>query len=154
MRRVLDELPGVERLTQVGVRDFCQEERSVIERSAGRVQTFFDSALARTRLAGGLLETFSSIVSSLPDQVYVSFDIDGLDPKLCPHTGTPVPGGLEFSEASLLLGEIVASGRRIVGFDLSEVSPGPDGDEWDGNVGARVLYKLIGWTLRSRAGNG
>jgi agmatinase len=44
------------------------------------------------------------------------------------------------------------SGRRIVGFDLNEVAPGPDGDEWDGNVGARVLYKMIGLALKSRKG--
>ena len=44
---------------------------------------------------------------------------------------------------------VAQSGRRIVGFDLNEVAPGPD-DEWDGNVGARLLYKLIGWTLISQ----
>jgi agmatinase len=49
----------------------------------------------------------------------------------------------------MLVGEVVRSGRRIVGFDLNEVAPGPDGDEWDANVGARILYKLIGWALLS-----
>lgn len=44
----------------------------------------------------------------------------------------------------------IAAKRRIVGFDLNEVAPGPGGDDWDANVGARVLYKLIGWTLLSR----
>ena len=43
------------------------------------------------------------------------------------------------------------SGRRIVGFDLCEVAPDPSGaSEWDGNVGARLLYKLIGFALMSR----
>ncbi len=89
------------------------------------------------------------ILEPLPRQVYVTFDIDGLDPTLCPHTGTPVPGGLSFQEASFLVGEIVRSGRRLVGFDLVEVAPDPaGGDEWDGNVGARLLYKLAGWTLK------
>ncbi|HWL87975.1 MAG TPA: arginase family protein, partial [Polyangiaceae bacterium] len=75
----------------------------------------------------------------------------GLDPVLCPNTGTPVPGGLSFHEASALLGAVVAANKRIVGFDLNEVAPSPDPrDQWDGNVGARVLYKLIGWTLLSR----
>jgi agmatinase len=83
--------------------------------------------------------------------VYVSFDIDGLDPALCPHTGTPVVGGLSFPEASGLLRTLVESGRRIVGFDLNEVAPDPeDRSEWDGNVGARVLYKEIGFALRSQ----
>src|SRR5262249_59464059 len=90
------------------------------------------------------------IVRDLPERIYVSFDIDGLDPRLCPHTGTPVPGGLSFTEATYLLRLAVESGRRIVGFDLNEVAPGPDGDEWDANVGARLLYKMSAWTLASQ----
>jgi len=82
--------------------------------------------------------------------VYVSFDIDGLDPALCPNTGTPVPGGLTFDQAVAIIDAVVVSGRTIVGFDLNEVAPGAEGDEWDGNVGARLLYKLIGATLVSR----
>ena len=81
-------------------------------------------------------------------QVYVSFDIDGLSPDNCPHTGTPVPGGLSFREAVYLLAAVVESGREIVGFDLCEVGPSRDG-EWDANVGARVLYKLCNLTLKS-----
>jgi agmatinase len=60
-----------------------------------------------------------------------------------------VPGGLTFHEAVAIVEAVVRSGRTIVGFDLNEVAPGPD-DEWDANVGARMLYKLIGWTLVSR----
>ena len=91
-------------------------------------------------------------MNDLPQDVFISFDVDGLDPTLCPNTGTPVPGGLSFQEATYLIGAVERSGRRIVGFDLLEVAPGPGGSEWDGNVGARLLYKLIGWTLRSRQG--
>jgi len=79
--------------------------------------------------------------------VYVSFDIDGLDPALCPHTGTKVPGGLSFQMATSLLAAVVQSGRKLVGFDLTEVAPAQDGSEWDENVGARILYKLIGWSV-------
>jgi agmatinase len=83
--------------------------------------------------------------------VYVSFDIDALDPALCPNTGTPVVGGLSFAEAVALLRTLVESGRRIVGFDLNEVAPDPEGhSQWDGNVGARVLYKEIGFALLSQ----
>jgi agmatinase len=70
----------------------------------------------------------------------VSIDIDGLDPKLCPHTGTPVPGGLEYEELMFLLQELKNSGRALIGFDLCEVAPGAEG--WDANVGARVLFHL------------
>ena len=92
----------------------------------------------------------ASIVATLPENVYVSFDIDGLDPSYCPSTGTPVPGGLSFDEAVFILEELAQSGRRVVGFDLTEVAPGPDGSEWDANVGARLLYKLCGCLLRSQ----
>ena len=94
-------------------------------------------------------------IQPLPRHVYVSFDIDALDPSLCPHTGTPVPGGLSFHQAAIILELLARSGRRVVGFDLVEVTPGPRaGDEggepeWDANVGARLLYKLCGIAGRS-----
>ena len=150
MENVSRHLPSVATIVQVGIRDFCEEEHARARDSGGRIVTFYDVDLAAARMTGTLLEAFARIVSALPEKVYVSFDIDGLDPVLCPHTGTPVPGGLSFHEASALLREVVKAGRTIVGFDLNEVAPGPEGDEWDANVGARVLYKLIGWTLLSQ----
>jgi agmatinase len=151
MYNVATRIPGIARIVQVGIRDLSEDERDFAAASGGRVQTFHDADLARERLGG---ESWAAqcrrIVERLPREVYVSFDIDGLDPALCPHTGTPVPGGLSFHEATLLLRTVVESGRRIVGADLNEVSPGPDGDEWDANVGARLLYKMIGWMLASQ----
>lgn len=155
MENVCRHEPGVSRLVQVGVRDLCEEERERIAASNGRIITHYDAELARERFAGSTWAAqVERIIEPLPEAVYVSFDIDGLDPTLCPNTGTPVPGGLSFNEASYLLGAVVRSGRRIVGFDLVEVAPGADGDEWDGNVGARVLYKLIGWALAARTTSG
>ncbi|MEO6420123.1 MAG: agmatinase family protein [Polyangiaceae bacterium] len=150
MENVARRLPNVAKIVAVGIRDFCEEELVRTRESKGRIETHYDVTLATARMTGTLLEAFAAIVSALPEKVYVSFDIDGLDPVLCPHTGTPVPGGLSFHEASALLRELVKAGKTIVGFDLNEVAPGPEGDEWDGNVGARVLYKLIGWTLLSQ----
>jgi agmatinase len=144
-------LPGVARLVQVGIRDLCEEESDLIRDSGGRIRTYFDAELARDRFEGATwAQQCSRIVGDLPSTVYVSFDVDGLDPALCPHTGTPVPGGLSFAEASYLLGQVARSGRRLVGFDLVEVAPDPAGGEWDANVGARLLYKLIGWALASK----
>jgi agmatinase len=80
------------------------------------------------------------MVDTLPEKVYISFDIDGLLPELCPNTGTPVPGGLTFDQAIYLLQTVVETGRTIIGFDLCETAGHPH--EWDANVGARVLYKL------------
>lgn len=133
------ELPQVAKLVQVGIRDLCQAEVALIEESNGRVITHYDPHLKAACYAGRpWLEQCRQIVADLPLQVYLSFDVDGLDPKLCPHTGTPVPGGLELEEVFCLLREVVHSGRQIIGFDVCEVGDG----EWDGNVAARAIYKI------------
>jgi agmatinase len=140
----------IQRLVQVGIRDLCEEEHERIASSQGRIVTFYDAALAEARFAGeSWSQQCARIVAELPRLVYVSFDIDGLDPALCPHTGTKVPGGLSFQMATSLIGAVVKGGRKLVGFDLTEVAPANDGSEWDENVGARILYKLIGWSLKS-----
>jgi agmatinase len=148
---VATRLPAVARIVQVGIRDFGEAEHAMILASRGRIVTHFMAEMEAARFAGETWEKrCRRIVKDLPKEVYVSFDIDGLDPVLCPHTGTPVPGGLGFHQACRVIAEVARSGRRIVGFDLNEVAPGDAGDEWDGNVGARLLYKMIGWTLVSR----
>jgi agmatinase len=151
MHNVLAQVPQVTRLVQVGIRDFGSREHAEARAAGERVVVFYDQQLADQRAAGtAWCEQAARIVAELPELVYVSFDIDGLDPRFCPHTGTPVPGGLSFDEAVHLVREVVRSGRRIVGFDLVEVAPGADGDEWDANVGMRLLYKLSVWTLASQ----
>lgn len=131
----------ITKLVQVGIRDYCEEEKDYITASAGRVVTFFDQHIKEAQFEGKTWhQQCDEIVAQLPNKVYVSFDIDGLDPKLCPNTGTPVPGGFELDQVSYLIKKVVQSGRKIVGADLNEVSPGTD--EWDANVGARALYSL------------
>lgn len=153
MYNVMTKVSGVGRLVQVGIRDFSECEAEFARNSEGRIVVFYDRNLAVDRMNGKpFAATTRAIIDSLPDEVYVSFDIDGLDPRYCPNTGTPVLGGLDIHEAVHILRELVASGKKIVGFDLNEVSPGED--EWDANVGARVLYKLIGFALLGRAGGG
>ncbi len=137
MRNVLD-LPQVSKLVQIGIRDVSPREIEFVQASPGRIVLHHDTALKRSRYDGTpWRDLCRQIVADLPPHVYISFDIDGLDPKLCPATGTPVPGGLELDEAFCLLRE-VADTRQIIGFDLCETGP----DEWDGNVGARIVYKL------------
>jgi len=136
---------NVRKLVQVGVRDCCEEEAKLISTSNGRVVTFFDDEIKEAQYLGNQwAKLCKQIVDRLPEHVYISFDIDGLDPRFCPNTGTPVPGGLDFQEAAYLIKAVVKSGRKIIGFDLCEVAPGSD--EWDGNVGARMLYHLCNWT--------
>lgn len=152
MYNVMSDIPEVSQLTQVGIRDFCEEEFEFAKNNS-KIKTFYDIDVQNQVLNNiPFLNIAKEIVSSLPNEVYISFDIDGLDPKLCPHTGTPVPGGLNFYQANLILKELVLSGKKIVGFDLVEVSPDTSNlsDEWDANVGMRLLYKLSGWTLASQ----
>ena len=141
MYNVLEEISAVEKLVQVGIRDYCDEELQYIQSSNGRVQVFFDSQIQERQFEGDTWRNITDdIVAALPQKVYISFDIDGLDPRLCPNTGTPVPGGFQTEQLFYLFKRILASGRTIIGFDLNEVGVGDYG--WDANVGARVLYKL------------
>jgi agmatinase len=143
---VMETVPAVSRLVQVGIRDFCEEEREYMKALGGRGAVFYQRELFKRKARGESWDAIcKDIVSKLPAKVYVSFDIDGLDPACCPSTGTPVPGGLSFDEAVYLLECVGESGRKVIGFDLCEVSPDPTGEsEWDANVGCRVLYKLCG----------
>lgn len=152
MRNVIDQCPAVTKLVQVGIRDYCTEERDVAAASDGRILVLRDDMIFETLDAGRSLKNlWTEVVSQLPEHIHISFDIDGLDPSLCPGTGTPVPGGLSFNQAALLLQVIAQSGKKVVGFDLVEVAPSPDGSEWDANVGARMLYKLC-WCASSSQG--
>ena len=146
---VMTRIDDVGKLVQVGVRDLGQSEQDMIEGSNGRIVTFYDADLAARKEEGVPFSKIADeIVAALPDDVYLSWDIDGLDPTLCPGTGTPVPGGLSWNEAIGLLRAVKRSGKRVVGLDLCEVSPGET--EWDANVGARLLYKMIGFALLTR----
>ncbi|MBA2745279.1 MAG: agmatinase family protein [Flavisolibacter sp.] len=141
MYNALKEIPEIRKLVQVGIRDYSGGEDAFISENKERVQVYFDRDI-RTRQYEG--ETYRQIVeemiSHLPQHVYISFDIDGLDPKLCPNTGTPVQGGFETEQVFYIFKKIIDSGRKIIGFDLCEVSTSEN--QWDANVGARVLFKL------------
>lgn len=134
------QLPQISKLVQVGIRDVSHGEMAYIQQSNGRIVTYLDTQLKQAAYGGkSWMQQCQDIVKQLPELVYISCDVDGLDPKLCPNTGTPVPGGLDLEEIYCLWREVVHSGRRIIGGDICET-----GDhEWDGNVSARILYKLF-----------
>lgn len=150
MYNALEEIPQIKKLVQVGIRDFCEEEWNYICNSDLKIVTYFDKNIKERQYEG---ETWKSIVNeiinNLPNQVFISFDIDGLDPKLCPYTGTPVQGGFETEQIFYLFKKVVESGRKIIGFDLNEVGVGET--DWDANVGARVLFKLCNLTSFSNS---
>lgn len=149
MYNVLKEVPQVNKLVQVGIRDLCDEEMLRIRESNGRIVTFFDNDIKNRQYEGETWKNIcENIIQTLPEKVYISFDIDGLDPKLCPNTGTPVPGGFEAEQVIYLFRMLRRSGRQIIGFDLNEVSCGIHaGDGIDAIVGARVLYKLCNYIM-------
>ncbi|MDR0619735.1 MAG: agmatinase family protein [Bacteroidales bacterium] len=144
------QLLQISKLVQVGIRDVSPWEMEYAESESGRVIQFSDRMLKNAVFEG---ETWAAqclkITDELPEKVYISFDIDVLDPSLCPHTGTPVAGGLSFAQTRYLLEALRRSGKQVIGFDLCEVAPNPydKDDEWDGNVGARVLYMLANISL-------
>ena len=144
MHNVLERVPQVSTLVQVGIRDYSEDEVAVATRHKDRTHVHYGPDLNHAALEGEKWSaTCARILKPLPKNVYISFDIDALEPHLCPHTGTPVAGGLSFDHAALLLAALAKSGRNIVGFDLVEVCPGGS-TEIDANIGARVLYKLCG----------
>lgn len=149
MYNVLKDITQVSKLVQVGIRDYCDEELDLINASNGRVTTFFDRDIKAEQYEGAAWRTICDrIIDQLPQKVYISFDIDGLDPKLCPNTGTPVPGGFEVEQVFYLFRKLFDSGRELIGFDLNEVSCGEHtSDGMDAIVGARILYKLCNYMV-------
>ena len=151
MYNALEEVPQLKKLIQVGIRDYCDEEITLINSNPNRITTYFDHEIKRRQYEGENWKSIcNDIINNLPQNVYISFDIDGLDPKLCPNTGTPVPGGFECEETYYLMNKIVESGRKIIAFDLNEVSCGEHAhDGIDAIVGARVLYKMCNLMMKS-----
>lgn len=143
---VLENTPEVTKLVQIAIRDYSRDEARYAESQGERISVLYGRDLFRCKAEGkSFREITRAVLEQLPPRVYISFDIDALDPPYCPNTGTPVPGGISFDEACYMLEELAQSGKEIIGFDLCEVTPGED--EWDANVGARLLYKLCGALL-------
>ncbi|MBC7849372.1 MAG: arginase family protein [Chitinophagaceae bacterium] len=141
MYNTMEELPQISKLVQIGIRDYSEEEELYIANSNHRIVTYFDRDIKERQFEGQTWRQIADeIVTHLPAKVIISFDVDGMDPKLCPNTGTPVPGGFETDQLFFLFKRIVQSGRQIIGFDLNET--GLSEMEWDTNVSARILLKL------------
>lgn len=141
-------LPQISKLVQVALRDICHDEVQMINESNKRMIAYYDPAIKQKLYSGATwIDLCQEIITNLPEYVYISFDVDGLDPKLCSSTGTPVPGGLELEQTFCLFRELIKSGRKIIGFDICEVGDA----EWDGNVGARIFYKLANFMNLSQS---
>lgn len=139
-----------QKLVQVGIRDFCREEQIFAESLKNKVFVFYDRHLKYSLHTGKTWQSLCrDIVAPLPQNVYISLDIDGLSPLLCPDTSTPVPGGLDFDQLITLF-KYLASHRTIVGMDLVEVGGDPKDQQWNGNAAMRILYKMLGFAAISQ----
>jgi agmatinase len=134
------------KLVQVGIRDFCNQEWQLIQENPDRIKAFTSRKLHKSLFEGkSWLNLVDEVINELPDKVYISLDVDGLELALCPSTGTPVPGGFSFNQVIFLAERLVETGRTIIGFDLVETGP----QQLDGIVSCRLLYRLIALMLRS-----
>lgn len=136
MARVCDFFP-TKRITQVGIRAQCLEEAQFIREKS--VNTFYSSAIRRNVYGGKWAD---AVVATLAKEVYITFDVDALDPSVMPATGTPEPDGLLYHEAVDVIRAVVRSGRRIVGFDVVELAP-IKGLSHPNITAARLVYKIL-----------
>lgn len=148
MQNVLSLPHSPQKIVSVGVRDFCYEEWRRVQNDA-RLFCFTNRQIKEHLFEGkSWKDICKRILLELPPYVYLSVDVDGLSPEHFPHTGTPVPGGMDFDQLVYLIAQLVQTGRQIIGFDLCELAPGKHGD-WDANVAMRLLYQICGWATKS-----
>lgn len=131
MRRISDHVPVV----PVGIRNVSQEEYEYVHAMA--LEPFY------ARTLHGQLRWIDAVIDRLTDPVYITVDLDGLDPSIMPAVGTPEPGGLDWYQTTALLRQ-VCERRRVVGFDVVELCPIP-GLHAPDFLAARLVYKLIGY---------
>jgi agmatinase len=136
MRRIRELCPAA----SVGIRSLSEEEARHLQSYPAPVW----SVRAFRQLKGD----WKRILDALTGDVFVTFDLDGLDPAFLPGTGTPEPGGLDWYEASDLIAAVAAT-RRIVGCDVVELAPLP-GNVASDFLAARMTYRMIGHMLKSQ----
>lgn len=133
MRRILDEL-GVP-IVSVGIRSLCREEYELVKTRRIPVIWAHDIAVAPKKA------WMDDIVAQLGKNVYITVDVDCLDPAVIPGTGTPEPGGLMWRELTGLLRRVCAA-RRIIAADIVELAPVP-GITTNEYIAARLAAKLM-----------
>lgn len=132
MRRSLEHATS---LTQVGIRSLCLEEAEAVPSLATTI--FYDHNMRQEP------SWMDRVVDSLGETVYLTIDVDGLDPAIMPSTGTPEPGGLSWREALGLLRRVIER-RRVVGCDVVELSPIP-GLAAPNFLCAKLIYKILSY---------
>ncbi|PLX32442.1 MAG: agmatinase [Ignavibacteria bacterium] len=142
MARVLEKLPA-DRLVQVGIRAQCREEFERIQQDG--INTFFGWEIRQGIYGQSWKER---VLDACGENVYITFDVDGLDPSIMPSTGTPEPGGLYWDETIQLM-KMLGKHRRIVGFDVVELAPVPGAPAPD-FLAAKLVYKMLNAAFTGR----
>ncbi len=141
MARILDRHKG--KLIQVGIRSEAPEEPEIIKKYDGQVRTFYAHKIIEE--GNGIIE---KILDESADFVYITFDCDVFDPSIIPATGTPEPGGLNWEWINQFF-SLLSHHKKIVGFDISELSPIPYLHHPQFTI-AKMIYRLIGYTFLAR----
>lgn len=147
MYNILRDVPQVERFVSVGVQEFSPIEWERAS-SDSRVKMFTAQQMWNDQFEGATWSSIvGNIVAELPDDVYIALDINGLVNECSPNKGNLTAGGLSFHQMVYLMERIVASGRHIVGFDITEVSPNIE-SKIDMRIVARLLFKMCSIALK------
>jgi agmatinase len=125
-------------ITQVGIRAQCKEEYDFIKQNG--INTFYAYQM---RNAGFDQNLISSIISTLKENVYITFDVDYFDPSIMPSTGTPEPNGFYWDETMRLLKQVCLE-RNLVGFDVVELAPVKNYSFPD-FLTAKLIYKILNY---------
>jgi len=140
MARVCEFFPP-RRITQVGIRAQCIEEALFIKEN--KINTFYASGIRNGKYGDNWIE---KLVDTLSDEVYITFDVDALDPSIMPTTGTPEPDGLSYRDVLHIFAQIKKNKKRIIGFDLVELAP-IEGIHHTNLTCARLVYKLLNFAI-------
>lgn len=143
MARVAEFFP-TERITQVGIRAQCKEEAEFIREK--KINTFYASAIRRGKHGNNWQK---NVVKTLGNEVYVTFDVDYFDPAMMPATGTPEPDGFLYSETLDVFRELIAAGKKIIGFDVVELAP-MENLSHPNLTTARLIYKILNFAFSGK----
>ena len=136
MARVAEFFPP-DNITQVGIRAQCVEEAKFIKEH--NIHTFYASGIRNNKYGDNWID---NIVSTLSNDIYITFDLDAFDPSIIPSTGTPEPDGLTYQNVLDIFWSIKKANKSIVGFDVVELAPIPELHHPD-LTAARLIYKIL-----------
>lgn len=129
-------------ITQVGIRNISSEEVAWLEENTPNINTYWSRQQKHWN--------FAEIIETLSDNVYLTIDVDGLDPSIMPSTGTPEPGGMSWDHITELIKQLCVR-KNVVAADFVELAPIKDLHAPDFLV-AKLLYKLIGYRFAMELG--